>query len=79
VFRAAEFVRFRFGVSLAHNSEHFLTGADFCDDKTGEGECDQPADVKNEYRADIYDDPGRRIRIEETTLFSWWVMGMLTF
>jgi hypothetical protein len=79
VIRAAEFVRLRFGVSLAHNTEHFLTGADYCDDKTGEGECDQSEDIQNTYRNLIYDDPGRRIRVEETTIFTWWVTGMLTF
>lgn len=79
VFRAAEFVRFRCGVSLAHNSEHFITGADACEDNTGDNRCDDPADQLNEYRAPIYDDPGRRLRVEETTLFTWWVMGMLTF
>ncbi len=79
VIRAAEFVRLRFGVSLAHNSEHFLTGADFCDDKTGEGQCEQSADIPNTYRNQIYDDPGQRIRVEETTIFTWWVTGMLTF
>lgn len=79
VIRAAEFVRLRFGVSLAHNSEHFLTGADYCDDKTGEGKCDQSEDIQNTYRNLIYDDPGRRIRVEETTIFTWWVTGMLTF
>jgi hypothetical protein len=79
VIRAAEFVRLRFGVSLAHNSEHFLTGADYCDDKTGEGECDQSEDIQNTYRNLIYDDPGRRLRVEETTIFIWWVTGMLTF
>ena len=86
VIRAAEFVRLRFGVSLAHNTEHFLTGADFCDDNTGEGACEETdpnvypdPDVLNKYRNNIYDDPGRRIRVEETTIFTWWVTGMLTF
>jgi hypothetical protein len=79
IIRAAEFVRLRFGVSLAHNTEHFLTGADYCDDMTGEGECDQPEDFQNDYRNFIYDDPGHRVRVEETTIFTWWVTGMLTF
>ncbi|NMB75736.1 MAG: hypothetical protein GYA21_11485 [Myxococcales bacterium] len=79
VFRMAEFARFRFGVSLAHNTEHFITGADYCQDKTGEGDCSQPSDIPNNYRMGIYDDPGRRIRVEETTIFTYWLTGMLTF
>jgi hypothetical protein len=85
VVRAAEFVRLRFGVSLAHNSEHFLTGADACKDVSGpagvkDGMCDeQYGDQMNTYLNPIYDNPGQRVRVEETTLFTWWVMGMLTF
>jgi hypothetical protein len=83
--RAAEFVRLRFGVSLAHNSEHFITGADACKDVSGpagvkDGMCDaQYGDLMNTYLNPIYDNPGQRVRVEETTLFTWWVMGMLTF
>jgi hypothetical protein len=78
-FRAAEFVKLRFGVSLAHNTEHFLTGADFCEDNDSDGNCDSSVDLENIYRAPIYDDPGRRLRVEETTLFTWWVTAMATF
>jgi hypothetical protein len=77
--RAAKFVRFRFGVSLAHNTEHFITGADPCDDRTGEGACTESDDLQNDYDNPIYDAVGRRIRVEETTMFSYWFMGMLTF
>jgi len=79
-FRAAEFVKLRFGVSLAHNTEHFLTGADFCDDNNDDGNCDQAdGDLINVYRNGTYDDPGQRLRIEETTLFTWWVTALATF
>jgi hypothetical protein len=91
IIRAAEFVRLRFGVSLAHNTEHFLTGADECDDKDDNNICEYPEDIENLYRSiipddlnkpnkrTIYDDPGNRLRVEETTIFTWWVTGMLTF
>ncbi len=79
VFRAAEFVKLRLGVSLAHNSEHFLTGADFCVDKDDDGRCESAVDIENPYRTAIYDDPGRRVRIEETTLFTYWITAMGTF
>lgn len=78
-FRAAEFVKLRIGVSLAHNTEHFLTGADFCDDKDGDGTCNSGADLQNTYRAPVYDDPGQRVRVEETTLFTYWITAMGTF
>lgn len=79
-FRAAEFVKLRFGVSLAHNTEHFVTGADFCDDNNGDGNCDQAdGDLINVYRNGTYDDPGQRLRIEETTLFTWWLTALATF
>ncbi|RME20583.1 MAG: hypothetical protein D6806_16105 [Deltaproteobacteria bacterium] len=75
--RAAEFVRFRAGVSLEHQTEHFLSGADPCLDSNGDGDCtgEQPSNYFNR----IYDLPGKRIRVEETTLFTYWVTGMVTF
>ncbi len=78
-FRAAELVKLRFGVSLAHNTEHFLTGADFCIDKDDDGGCESTVDVTNPYRNSLYDDPGYRLRVEETTLFTWWVTALGTF
>ena len=77
-FRAAEFVRLNFGVSLAHNTEHFITGAKFCDDQNNDGECDSN-DLLNRYRNPTYDDPGQRLRVEETTLFTYWITAMATF
>lgn len=77
--RAAEFVRFRAGVSLAHQTEHFISGADYCQDVTGEGDCGQAADIDNQFFNPIYDEPGRRLRVEETTMFTYWVTGMATF
>jgi hypothetical protein len=77
VVRAAQYVRFKWGVSLAHNTEHFLTGADGCMDNNGDGRCD--GDPPNNYRVSIYDDAGRRLRVEETTMFTYWFTGMLTF
>jgi len=79
VVRAAELLRFRAGVSLVHNTEHFITGADYCIDKTGEGDCGQSADVPNQYYNAIYDLPGKRLRVEETTVFTYWLTGMVTF
>ncbi len=77
--RAAELLRFNAGVSLRHHTEHFITGADYCQDKTGEGDCGQATDIPNQYFNAIYDEPGRRLRIEESTLFTYWVTGMVTF
>jgi hypothetical protein len=79
VIRAAEYVRFRFGVSLAHNTEHFITGADPCINRDGDSRCEASVDQMNPYRTDWYDDPGHRIRVEETTIFTYWLTGMLTF
>ncbi|MBN2493716.1 MAG: hypothetical protein JXR96_03905 [Deltaproteobacteria bacterium] len=80
VFHAFDMFRMKFGVSLAHNTEHFITGAKFCDDKTGDGECEQQQDVTNYFRTvGNYDDPGQRLRVEETTLFTYWVSAMATF
>lgn len=78
-FRAAEFVKLLFGVSLAHNTEHFLTGADYCDDGDGDGNCNSASDVDNLFRATVYDDPGQRLRVEETTLFTYYITAMGTF
>ncbi len=77
-FRAAEFVRLNLGVSLAHNTEHFISGAKFCDDKNDDGECTS-SDILNRYRNPTYDDPGQRLRVEETTLFTYWITAMATF
>lgn len=82
IFRAAEYVRMKFGVSLAHNSEHFITNADACLDNDGDGKCNvdtgQP-DTKNPNYVSFYDTPGQRIRVEETTLFTYWFTLMATF
>ncbi len=79
VVRAAEYVRFRFGVSLEHQTEHFLTGADYCKDMTGDGDCGQAGDIDNDFFSTVYDEPGQRLRIEETTIFTYWLTGMITF
>lgn len=79
--RAAELLRFRAGVSLEHNTEHFVTGADPCIDSNGDGACpNDPNDPENnDFYNRIYDPPGYRLRIEETTRFTYWFTGMVTF
>ncbi len=80
VVRATEFARLRFGASLAHHTEHFITGASRCQDQDGDNNCtvaDQ--DSLNDTWSALYDPPGRRLRVEETTMLTWWLMGMLTF
>jgi len=78
-FRAHEYFRFQTGVSLAHNTEHFLTGADPCIDGNDNGVCGETADTPNPYYSGVYDYPGLRLRVEETTLFQWWITLMATF
>jgi hypothetical protein len=78
-FKAHDYFRFQTGVSLASNTEHFLTGADPCRDGNGNGVCGEAADTPNPYYSNVYDFPGLRLRVEETTLFQWWVTLMATF
>jgi hypothetical protein len=79
LFKAHDYVRFQMGVSLAHNTEHFVSGADFCQDTDGDSQCGGAEDVPNAYYNPAYDDPGRRLRVEESTLFQWWLTAMATF
>ncbi|HOX46582.1 MAG TPA: hypothetical protein PK668_23485 [Myxococcota bacterium] len=80
-FKAHEYFRFQMGVSLAHNTEHFVTGADPCRDGNGDGTCsaDHTVDPPNPYYSSVYDFPGFRLRVEETTLLQWWITLMATF
>jgi hypothetical protein len=66
VLRLGEYVRLRFGASLAHNTEHFITGA-------------EGSNQTNKYRVPAYDDVGYRFRVEETRIFTYWVTGMILF
>jgi hypothetical protein len=65
VVRLAEYARLRVGASLAHNSEHFITGA--------------RGTIETNPNFPDYDNASSRFRVEETTLFTYWVNGTILF
>jgi hypothetical protein len=65
VLKVATFAQLRVGASLSHNTEHFLTGA--------KGAIETNPDAPDYYNT------GSRFRVEETTLFTYWVNGTILF
>ena len=56
-------------ISIAHDTEHFISNADIGRDLDGSGQ----VDAANEYNptyVPALDASGRRIRVEETTIFT---------
>lgn len=72
----SEYVRFEFNLNLAHDTEHFITNADIGKDLDnsglveGKGDPKYSPDEQNPTYVPAYDSIGRRIRVEETMLFT---------
>lgn len=73
VFQPIQYLRLSAGVSLGHDTQHLVTnenpgtpGAD------GVVDLNDPAEANPDYRNEI-DLPGRRFRVEDTTIFTWYV------
>lgn len=93
--RPAKYVLFRAGVGFGLNTDHFLTTervgedldprntADLCGGAPCAGRVNarntNGVDERSKYYDPRYDAPGRRLRIEETTLFTLFVTGAATF
>ncbi len=76
IYRTGSAVRIRIGTSLAHNTQHLITGTSACI-RSEAGQC-SGADANPTF-VNIYDSPGRRLKVEESTIFSWWVSAVMTF
>lgn len=77
--QAAEFIQFRAGVSLGHQSAHFLTTESAGDDKNGDDQITAGTDWVSPYWDPRYDQIGGRFRVEETAVFTYFAQLMLTF
>ena len=74
--QAAQYVYFRAGATLGHDTEHFLTYADEASNRfNGPGGEDLP----DAYFDKRLDSVGQRVRVAETFLFTWSVTGAVTF
>jgi hypothetical protein len=69
-----EYLYGRIGVSLSHDLAHLITFADAgrSNDPSGQVNLSDPAQVNPLYRP-IIDSPGRRFRVEEATVFDFFV------
>jgi hypothetical protein len=82
--QAARYVKFAFQVGLGHNQEHYVTFTDECRSATGDesidstGPCEDIGVFQPESRDQI-DDMGRRLRVEETSIFNAAVMAFVQF
>ncbi|MBU1429065.1 hypothetical protein KKF91_00760 [Myxococcota bacterium] len=72
----SEYVRFEFNLNLEHDTEHFITNADIGKDLDNSGLVEGKGDPKysaaeqNPTYVPAYDTVGRRIRVEETMVFT---------
>jgi hypothetical protein len=82
--RAAEFLTFRAGFWIAHDSNHLLTFASAGKDANGDRSVDRmdpmlaPREA-NPIRRDIIDLPGRRYRLGGSNILSVFIQGSATF
>ncbi|MCC6806000.1 MAG: hypothetical protein IT381_01140 [Deltaproteobacteria bacterium] len=73
VFQPIQYVRLSAGISVGHDTQHLITnenpgnpGAD------GVVDLNDPNERNPNYRGEL-DSPGRRFRVEDTTIFTWYV------
>lgn len=73
VFQPIQYVRLHAGISIGHDTQHIVTN-----ENPGTPGDDGVVDLNNSdernpnYRPEI-DSPGRRFRVEDTTIFTWYV------
>ena len=79
VIQAAEFIQFRLGLSLGHQTGHFLTTESAGEDLNGDEQIIQGDDWVSPYWDPRLDQIGGRFRIEETVIFSYHAQLLLTF
>lgn len=81
--QASRYAKFHVLGTFAHNTEHLLTAESIGKDMNGTGLVElTPNDVNEERNPNYdfrFDQPGRRFRIEETTVFTLFVNGELNF
>ena len=78
--QAARYVKFMLGAGIAHDQEHGITMTDACNPDAGvpvQAPCSRGA--PNPDHRPVVDLPGRRFRVEETTIFSFYATGTAMF
>ncbi len=79
--QVGEFVKFRIGLALAHDLEHYISFTDAGQDRGDEDVLVTPNDAREIHplHRPLIDQIGRRFRVEETTVFEFFVSGMILF
>jgi len=83
--QASKHLRIGTALSLAHDTEHFLSSADVGRDTNGtgivesRGDTSWSADEQNPTYVRAIDSVGRRLRVEETTVFNVQMNASLMF
>jgi hypothetical protein len=73
VFQPIQYVRLTAGISIGHDTQHVITNeSPGTPGPDGVVDLNNPAQRNPSYRAEI-DSPGRRFRVEDTTIFTWYV------
>lgn len=76
-----QYIKFRIGAALSHDLEHFITFADAGEDGPDEDYVvtpDNHSEINPIYRP-LIDQIGRRFRVEETTVFDFFVNAQVLF
>ena len=73
----AKYVKFKLGINVGHETEHFITKTDQCpaDKMLSDGTCQM---YNWGHRPEI-DTPGRRFRIEQTLMWSLFIDAIAMF
>ncbi|MGH7286162.1 MAG: hypothetical protein ACRELY_31975 [Polyangiaceae bacterium] len=93
-YQVGEYVKFHAGGGLTWNQSHLLTTSDLCNpdfkgDATASGPCHGVANggvgpqpvtgIPNPNHRDVIDTPGRRFSVDDTTIVSLWIAGVVMF
>ena len=79
VAKLAEYVGLTAGITIGHETAHFITMENSGEDKDGNGQTGDPADYNSPYWSSEMDQIGKRMRIEQILDFSYNVGLQVTF